>query len=99
MLLAADAFTLSGWGQLGQLGVAGLVAVGALFVLRWTDSHQRTWLSTANAHISALEADIKELRAQHALCEWRTQILLGVARHAGLDIPAEYWAGPPVPGT
>lgn len=71
-----------------QYGAAGLVLTVAVFVLRWTDAHQKEWLNTARARIEALEAETR-------LCEWRTEILLGVLRRAGLDVPAEYWSGPP----
>lgn len=79
------ALTSLGW---EQYGIGGLVLAVAMFVLRWTDSHQKEWLSSARQRIDALEAET-------ALCEWRTEILLRAIRAAGVEVPSEYWGGPP----
>ena len=83
--------SLSGW---EQYPIAALVLMVGAWVLRWTDRHQRVWLETARSNIASLEKDVKELQEQNALCEWRTEILLGVCRKAGLTVPASYWTGP-----
>lgn len=84
-------FAVTGWEQYPIVAV--VVAVG-VFILRWTDKHQRIWLESARTSISRLEEQVVELQADHAMCQWRTEILLGVCRRGGLEVPAEYWSGP-----
>ena len=84
-----------GFSSWEQYPIAALVLFVGAWVLRWTDRHQRVWLDTARTHIDALERDVQALQTQNALCEWRTEILLGVCRKAGLEVPAHYWNSPP----
>lgn len=83
--------TLGGW---EQYGVAGLVFTVALFVLRWTDAHQKDWLKGAQARITDLERRLDAQEAETRTCERRTEILLGALRTAGIAVPAAYWDAP-----
>lgn len=86
--------TLSGLGAAGEYGIAGLVFLLAVWTLRWTDRHQRGWFTLAKTEVAEQRVQIESLREHNRLCEWRTEVLLGVLRRAGLDVPAAYWYPP-----
>lgn len=65
-------------------GAVGLSIIG-IFALFWR--FQRSFVALA-------AQDIKTLRAENRLCNWRLDILLGLARRAGADIPEEVWNPP-----
>lgn len=81
-------FAIGGLTSWEQAPIVGVVILVGVFVLRWTDRHQKEWTVGYKEKIAALEQESR-------LCEWRTEILLGVCRKAGLPIPAAYWTGPP----
>lgn len=86
-LVAAQVFS-----EYGQYGAAGFVVLIAWRALRWTERHQREWVQTARTRIDDLEEDNKKIHLLHAKCEWRTEILFGALRSAGVPIPESYWA-------